>query len=88
MQKDINLPMIAVINDLDALIVEIDENPQLSSWVVRLVLKSIKDKARQLATAPVPQPAYLNAPGANDSFEKASAIANPKTQTLRRVLQA
>lgn len=86
MQKDINLPMIAVINDLDALIVEIDENPHLSSWVVRLVLKSIKDKARQLATAPVPQPAYLNSTGANDSFENAPNIANPKTQTLRRVL--
>lgn len=50
MQKDINLPVMAIINDLDALITEIDENPHLSAWVVRLVLKSIKDKARKMVS--------------------------------------
>lgn len=48
MQKDINVPVAAIINDLDALIAEIDQNPCLSPWVVRLVLKSIKDKARDM----------------------------------------
>lgn len=49
MRKDINLPMAAVVNDIEALITEIDENPQMSSWVIRLVLKSIKDKAHKMA---------------------------------------
>lgn len=44
------LPICSVINDLDALICEMDNNPALSPWVVRLVLKSIKDKARKMAT--------------------------------------
>ncbi|WP_261222479.1 hypothetical protein [Ancylothrix sp. D3o] len=44
------LPMCSVINDLDALISEMDNNPALSPWVVRLVLKSIKDKAIKMAT--------------------------------------
>lgn len=48
MQNDINLPMAAVVNDIEALITEIDENPQISSWVIRLVLKSIKEKARKM----------------------------------------
>lgn len=48
MQKDINLPIAAVINDIDALIAEIDQNPQISSWVIRLVLRSIKEKARKM----------------------------------------
>ncbi|OKH32476.1 hypothetical protein NIES2119_26215 [[Phormidium ambiguum] IAM M-71] len=49
MRKDINLPMAAVVNDIEALITEIDENPQISTWVIRLVLKSIKDKAQKMA---------------------------------------
>lgn len=49
MRKDINLPMAAVVNDIEALITEIDENPQMSSWVIRLVLKSIKEKAHKMA---------------------------------------
>ncbi|MFB2935058.1 hypothetical protein ACE1B6_07245 [Aerosakkonemataceae cyanobacterium BLCC-F154] len=49
MQKDVNLPMAAVVNDIEALITEIDKNPQISSWVIRLVLKTIKEKARKMA---------------------------------------
>ena len=48
MQKDINVPAMAIVNDLDALITEMDENPHLSAWVVRLVLKSIKEKAKKM----------------------------------------
>lgn len=48
MQSEVDLPVIAVINDLEALISEIDSNPRLSSWVIRLILKSIKDKARKM----------------------------------------
>lgn len=50
MQPDTNVPVIALVNDLEALITEIDNNPQISSWVVRLILKSIKDKAKKMAT--------------------------------------
>ncbi|MFB2878539.1 hypothetical protein [Floridanema aerugineum] len=49
MQNDINLPMAAVVNDIDALITEMDKNPQMSSWAIRLVLKTIKEKARKMA---------------------------------------
>ena len=50
MTTDTNLSTVAIINDIEALISEIDNNPELSPWVVRLVLKSIKDKAKKMAT--------------------------------------
>ena len=37
-----------IIKDLDSLITEIENNPRLSTWVVRQVLKSIKDKAEKM----------------------------------------
>lgn len=49
MQSSPNFPLISIVNDIDALITEIDDNPRLSSWVIRLVLKSIKDKAKEMA---------------------------------------
>lgn len=49
MQNDINLPMAAVVNDIEALITEMDKNPQMSSWAIRLILKAIKEKARKMA---------------------------------------
>lgn len=49
MTTDTNLSTVAIINDLEALISEIDNNPELSPWVVRLILKSIKDKAKKMA---------------------------------------
>ncbi len=55
-----NLELLAMINDLDALIAEIDNNPRISSWVIRLVLKSIKDKGRKMAIEAAQPPSYLN----------------------------
>ena len=83
MQKDMNFPMVAIVNDLDALIAEIDENPHLSSWVVRLVLKSIKDKAKKMATE-IPQPEYLNQPIQGKSFKNSSNISSQKIKFLRQ----
>lgn len=54
-----NLELLAMINDLDALIAEIDNNPRISSWVIRLVLKSIKDKGRKMAIETAQPPSYL-----------------------------
>jgi hypothetical protein len=50
MTTDTNMPVVAIVNDLEALISEIDNNPELSPWVVRLILKSIKDKAKKMAS--------------------------------------
>ncbi len=83
MQKDMNFPMVAIVNDLDALIAEIDENPHLSSWVVRLVLKSIKDKAKRMATE-IPQPEYLNQPIQSKSVKSSSNISYQKIKVLRQ----
>ncbi|MBD1931548.1 MULTISPECIES: hypothetical protein [Cyanophyceae] len=83
MQKDMNFPMVAIVNDLDALITEIDENPHLSSWVVRLVLKSIKDKAKRMATE-IPQPEYLNQPIQSKYFKSSSNISYQKIKVLRQ----
>ncbi|MBW4493731.1 MAG: hypothetical protein KME26_11725 [Oscillatoria princeps RMCB-10] len=55
-----NLELIAMINDLDALIAEIDNNPSISSWVIRLVLKSMKDKARKMAIEAAQPPSCLD----------------------------
>jgi predicted HAD superfamily phosphohydrolase YqeG len=49
MLHEANPQLMAIINDLDALIVEIDNNPSLSPWVIRLILKSMKDKAKKMA---------------------------------------
>lgn len=74
MQNDINFPMMAIVNDLDALITEIDENPQLSSWVVRLVLKSIKDKARNMVIETAPTPVSANQVPHLEALGNSSAI--------------
>lgn len=59
METNNNLPVFAIVNDLEALITEIDNNPELSPWVVRLILKSIKDKAKKMATEYTPKPLSL-----------------------------
>ncbi|MBD2184893.1 hypothetical protein H6S82_13725 [Planktothrix sp. FACHB-1355] len=74
MQNDINFPMIAIVNDLDALITEIDQNPQLSSWVVRLVLKSIKDKARNMVIETAPTPVSTNQVPHLEALSNSSAM--------------
>ncbi len=85
MQKDINYPMMAIVNDLDALITEIDENPQLSSWVVRLVLKSIKEKAKRMASETAPQSIYLNQPPYLDAFVNSSTLNTSQIKVLRQL---
>ncbi|HIK28668.1 MAG: hypothetical protein N3E45_13320 [Oscillatoriaceae bacterium SKW80] len=47
MLQESHLAMIATLNDIEALIEEIDNNPHLSIWVVRLILKSIKDNGKR-----------------------------------------
>lgn len=37
-----------VIHDLDSLICELENNPQISSWIIHKVLKSIKEKAERM----------------------------------------
>lgn len=48
-----------IINDLELLIAEIENNPDLSKWVVRMALKSIKEKAEKSAMPAPPTPLYL-----------------------------
>ena len=55
-----NLELLAMINDIDALIAEIDNNPRISAWMIRLVLKSMKDKARKMAIEAAQTQSYLN----------------------------
>ena len=45
-----NHPVNPVIEDLEMLMQELEKKPQLSSWVVRMTLKAIKDKAEKIAT--------------------------------------
>ncbi len=85
MQKDINYPMMAIVNDLDALMTEIDENPQLSSWVVRLVLKSIKEKAKRMASETAPQSIYLNQLPYLDAFVNSSTLNTSQIKVLRQL---
>ena len=54
-QAQINL----IISDLELLIGEIENNPDLSKWVVRMALKSIKEKAVKSATPAAPTTIYL-----------------------------
>ncbi|MBD2039842.1 hypothetical protein [Microcoleus sp. FACHB-672] len=48
-----------IINDLELLIGEIENNPDLSKWVVRMALKSIKEKAVKSAAPAAPTTIYL-----------------------------
>ena len=84
MQPDTNVPVIALVNDLEALITEIDNNPQISSWVVRLILKSIKDKARKMATEFPLETASLNETNNLDAFLNSSAVSTSKIRVLQR----
>ncbi|MBW4681885.1 MAG: hypothetical protein KME19_17475 [Microcoleus vaginatus WJT46-NPBG5] len=48
-----------IICDLELLIGEIEKNPDLSKWVVRMALKSIKEKAEKSAKPAPPTTIYL-----------------------------
>ncbi len=41
--------MDVIIKDLEMLISEIEKNPNLSSWVMRMTIKAIQDKAEKIA---------------------------------------
>jgi hypothetical protein len=84
MQPDTNVPVIALVNDLEALITEIDNNPQISSWVVRLILKSIKDKARKMATEFPLETASLDETDNLAACLNSSAVSTSKIRVLQR----
>lgn len=83
MQKDINAPMAAVVNDIEALITEIDKNPQMSSWVIRLVLKTIKEKARKTALDNQANVTDFNQTPHFDILTNSSLITPAKIASLR-----
>lgn len=83
MQKDINAPMAAVVNDIEALITEIDKNPQMSSWVIRLVLKTIKEKARKTALDTQANVTDFNQTPHFDVLTNCSEITLAKIASLR-----
>lgn len=83
MHKDISLPMAAVVNDIEALITEIDENPQMSSWVIRLVLKSIKEKACKMALDNSTNITNFNQTPHFDVLTNTSAIPPAKIRNFR-----
>lgn len=56
MQPDTSTQMKSLLSDLEILIAEIENNPRLSSWVVRMALKSIKEKAEKMAGQTAQQP--------------------------------
>jgi len=85
MEKDINVPVAALINDLDALITELDENPRISRWVVRLVLKSIKEKARKMALEGTPKITNLKQPDRFDAFANSSTITTTTIRNFRSI---
>jgi hypothetical protein len=83
MQKDISLPMAAVVNDIDALITEIDENPDISSWVIRLVLKSIKQKACKMVLENPANITNINQAPHFDVLTNSSAITITKIRSFK-----
>ncbi len=83
MQNDINLPMAAVVNDIDALITEMDKNPQMSSWAIRLVLKTIKEKARKMALDNPANVTNFKQTPHFDVLTNSSAITPAKITSLR-----
>ncbi len=59
MQKDTSITVNSLVDDLEILIAEIESNPHLSSWVVRMALKCIKEKAEKMTGETAPQQVYL-----------------------------
>ncbi|MCT7950082.1 hypothetical protein NG798_09820 [Ancylothrix sp. C2] len=53
-----NGKMDVIISDLEMLIAEIEKNPQLSRWVMRMTIKAIQDKAEKIAIETAQQAAH------------------------------
>ena len=84
MTTDTNLTTVAIINDLEALISEIDNNPELSPWVVRLVLKSIKDKAKKMATEFPPRLTSVGETANSEVFSDSPFLNTTKVKVLQQ----
>lgn len=84
MTTDTNLPTVAIINDLEALISEIDNNPELSPWVVRLVLKSIKDKAKKMVTEFPPRLTAVAETAKSEVFSDSPFLGTAKVKVLQQ----
>ena len=59
MQKDEISSLNIIVDDLESLIAEIENNPRISSWVLRMTLKCIRDKAAIMATDTAQQQAHF-----------------------------
>ncbi|MFB2979156.1 hypothetical protein [Microseira sp. BLCC-F43] len=84
MTTDTNLSTVAIINDLEALISEIDNNPELSPWVVRLILKSIKDKAKKMATEFPPRLTSVPETAKSEVFSDSPFLGTTKVKVLQQ----
>lgn len=49
MSQDSHKQAKIIVGYLNTLIREIEQNPEISTWVVRQILKTVKDRAEQLA---------------------------------------
>ena len=49
MSQDSHKQAKIIVKYLNTLIREIEQNPEISTWVVRQILKTVKDKAEELA---------------------------------------
>ncbi|GET38448.1 hypothetical protein [Microseira wollei] len=84
MTTDTNMPVVAIVNDLEALISEIDNNPELSPWVVRLILKSIKDKAKKMATEFPPRLTSVSETENSEVFSDLPFLSTTKVKVLQQ----
>lgn len=53
-----NQAMNVIIRDLEMLISQIEKNPKLSPWVMRMTVKAIHEKAEKMATQTAQEAAH------------------------------